>query len=157
MTKSSCGNLWLSLGSHLRDPTELRDMDRKVSPDQTLELKLPVGSAVVWRTAVWHCVGPNQSPKVRKIMHVGYHYRWLCPGDYIQQDSDLLARCSPIRQRLLGALPSGDNPLGADSDIAPASQYWQTKCTDVPLRAWAESQVELTGKETTSHPLRHRV
>ena len=149
MTESGCGNLWLSPGSHLRTPAELRDMDREVPPDQALELKLPAGSAVVWRTAVWHCVGPNQSPNTRKIMHVGYHYRWLRPGDYIQQDSALLARCSAIRQQLLGALPGSDDPLGADSHVAPASQYWQTRRTDVPLRAWAESQVEAAGKEHT--------
>ena len=34
-----------------------------------VEVKLPAGSAVLWRTATWHCVGPNQSQKTRKIMH----------------------------------------------------------------------------------------
>jgi ectoine hydroxylase-related dioxygenase (phytanoyl-CoA dioxygenase family) len=140
MTESGCGNLWLAPGSHKRPPAELHAMGNQVPAEQALELKLLAGSAVLWRTAVWHCVGPNQSPKTRKIVHVGYHYRWLRPTDYIQQDPDLLARCSPIRQQLLGALPSGGDPLGADPDIAPSSQYWLTKnSADVPLRAWAEA------------------
>ena len=143
MSESGCGNLWLSPGSHLRPPSDLHAMDRQVPDDQALELRLPAGSAVLWRTATWHCVGPNQSQKTRKIMHVGYHYRWLRPTDYMQQDPELLARCSPIRQQLLGALPSGDDPMGADPDIAPISQYWQAKnSTDVPLRTWAESQTQ---------------
>ena len=33
------------------------------------------------------------------------------------------------------------DPLGADSDVAPSSQYWLTKNPeDVPLREWAEAQ-----------------
>jgi len=141
MTESNCGNLWLVPGSYKRKPQELRDMGRKVPDDEALELKLPAGSAVLWRTATWHCVGPNQSPKTRKIMHIGYHYRWLRPTDYITQDVDLVERSSPIRKQLLGALASGGDPLGEDSSVAPSSQYWLTKNPDdTPLRAWADAQ-----------------
>jgi len=140
MTESNCGNLWLVPGSYKRPPAELHAMGRCVPEEQTLELKLPAGSAVLWRTATWHCVGPNRSNKTRKIVHVGYHYRWLRPTDYMQQDPELLQRCSPIRQQLLGALPSGRDPLGEKSDIEPSSQYWLTKNPDdVPLRAWTEA------------------
>ena len=79
-------------------------MGRRVPEDESVELKLPAGSAVLWRTATWHCVGPNLSQKTRKIMHVGYHWRWLRPTDYIQQDPDLVERSSPIRRQLLGAM-----------------------------------------------------
>jgi ectoine hydroxylase-related dioxygenase (phytanoyl-CoA dioxygenase family) len=140
MTKSGCGNLWLAPGSYRRKPEELHAMGRQVPDDQALELKLPAGSAVLWRTATWHCVGPNLSQQTRKIMHVGYHYRWLRPTDYIEQDTALLDRCSPIRKQLLGALASGGNPLGEDADVAPSSQYWLTQNReDVPLRTWAEA------------------
>lgn len=62
-------------------------------------------------------------------------------GFIVQQDPALLARCSPIRQQLLGALPSGGNPLGENPEVAPSSQYWLTKdADDVPLRAWAEAR-----------------
>ena len=137
MTESNCGNLWLVPGSYKRSPSELRDAGNVVPEDEALEL--PAGAAVLWRTATWHCVGPNQSVKTRKIVHVGYHYRWMRPTDYIQQDPELIARSSPIRQQLLGALPSGGDPLGESSDVAPSSQYWLTKNPDdTPLQAWAE-------------------
>lgn len=141
MTESNCGNLWLVPGSHKRKPEELRDAGRVVSPEEAVELKLRAGSAVLWRTAVWHCVGPNLSRKTRKIMHVGYHYRWLRPTDYIAQDEALIQRSSPIRQQLLGALASGGDPLGPESEFHPSSQYWLTKNgDDIPLRAWAEER-----------------
>ena len=143
LSEPQSGNLWLSPGSHLRSPRELTAMGRQVDPDDALELRLRPGAAVLWRTAVWHCVGPNLSRRTRKIMHVGYHYRWLRPTDYITQDQALIDRSSPIRKQLLGALPSGGHPLGSTPDIHPSSQYWLTKNQDdVPLRAWAESQME---------------
>ena len=141
LTRSNSGNLWMVPGSHKRTPQELRAMEFKVDPAEAVELLLPPGTAVLWRTATWHCVGPNQSRQTRKIMHIGYHHRWLRPTDYMQQDPALIERSSPIRRQLLGALPSGDNPLGDDPDFHPSSQYWLTKNReDVPLRAWYEAR-----------------
>ncbi len=140
MTQSNCGNLWMVPGSHKRNPQALQDLGRKIDPANALELRLKPGTAVVWRTATWHCVGPNLSDLTRKIMHVGYHYRWLRPTDYIQQDPDLIARSSPVRRQLLGALPSTDNPLGEDPEFHPSSQYWQPRnVKETPLKAWAEN------------------
>ena len=139
LTESNSGNLWMVPGSHKRKPQELRDMDHNVDPADAVELKLPPGAAVLWRTATWHCVGPNLSNKTRKIMHVGYHYRWLRPTDYVQQDPELVAVSSPIRRQLLGALVTDNNPLGADPEFQPTAQHWFTQSReDIPLRAWVE-------------------
>ncbi len=143
LSEPQSGNLWLVPGSHLRSPDELVKMGRQVDPDEALELRLRPGAAVLWRTAVWHCVGPNLSRRTRKIMHVGYHYRWLRPTDYISQEPALIARSSPVRQQLIGALPGNGHPLGGNPEIHPSSQYWITQDPDdVPLRAWAEAQAE---------------
>ncbi len=141
LSEGQSGNLWMVPGSHLRSPNELRENGRQVDSDEAMELRLKPGAAVVWRTAVWHCVGPNLSERTRKIMHIGYHYRWLRPTDYISQDQDLIERSGPVRKQLLGALASGGDPLGAESQFHPSSQYWLTKSDDdLPLRAWAEER-----------------
>ena len=138
MTESNCGNLWLVPGSHRRRPAELQEKGNGVDPEGAVELKLPIGSAVLWRTAVWHCVGPNLSRKTRKIMHVGYHYRWLRPTEFVEQDPDLIDRSSPVRRQLLGALAPDGDPMGPEPDFHPSSRYWLTDDPDdVPLRAWA--------------------
>ena len=138
MTESNCGNLWLVPGSHRRRPAELQEKGNGVDPEGAVELKLPIGSAVLWRTAVWHCVGPNLSRKTRKIMHVGYHYRWLRPTEFVEQDPDLIKRSSPVRRQLLGALAPDGDPMGPDPDFHPSSRYWLTENQDdVPLREWA--------------------
>ena len=141
LSESNSGNLWLMPGSHKRPLQEWREMQGKHDLSQAVELRLKPGAAVLWRTATWHCVGPNLSDKTRKIMHVGYHYRWLRPADFIQQAPELLANSSPIRKQLLGALAAGENPLGTSPDFQPHSQYWITKNSDdVPLKAWAEAR-----------------
>ena len=72
---------------------------------------------------------------------MGYHYRWLRPTDYMQQESELIARSNPVRRQLLGALPSGGDPMGTDSAFHPESQYWLTQNSDdVPLKGWAEER-----------------
>ena len=139
-TASNGGNLWLVPGSHKRSPQTLRDMGGKVDASEAAELKLPAGAAVLWRTATWHCVGPNLSNRIRKIMHIGYHYRWLRPTDYLQQARELISRCSPIRRQLLGALAPGTDPMGEDPDFHPASRHWLVEKDDVPLKAWAEER-----------------
>ena len=141
LSGSNRGNLWVVPGSHKRSPQELRDNGSRVDPEEAVELKLAPGSAVLWRTATWHCVGPNTSELTRKIIHIGYHYRWLRPTDYIIQDQELLAGCSPIRRQLLGELPLGTYPLGDDAEFTPASRHWIVRdSADVPLRQWAEEQ-----------------
>jgi hypothetical protein len=94
----------------------------------------------------------NLSNTVRKVFYTGYHYRWLRPTDYVEQDPELIARSSPIRRQLLGALATGSNPLGRNPDTEPSSQYWLTRnWDDVPLKAWAEARLEGPQQLETVH------
>jgi ectoine hydroxylase-related dioxygenase (phytanoyl-CoA dioxygenase family) len=141
LTELNSGELWLAPGSHKRKPQELRDLEFRVPADQAMPLRVRAGTALVWRTAVWHAVAPNLSDRIRKVMYYGYHYRWLRPTDYIAQDPELIRRSSPIRRQLLGALATDDNPLGKDPEFEPSNEYWIPKnWENVPLKQWAEEQ-----------------
>jgi ectoine hydroxylase-related dioxygenase (phytanoyl-CoA dioxygenase family) len=141
LTQHNSGALCVVPGSHLRKPQELRDLDYRVDPSEVVELNFRPGTALLWRTAVWHCVSPNLSDQVRKVFYVGYNYRWMRPTDYIQQDPELIARSSPIRKQLLGALATDGDPMGDDPYWHPSSQYWLPKnWADAPLKAWAEER-----------------
>lgn len=142
MREANCGNLWLAAGSHKRQLSELREWQASgvtTPPPGARELRLPAGAAVLWRTACWHCVGPHLGRETRKILHIGYQHRWLRPTDYNEQDPALLARCSPIRQQLLGHVPSGA-VMGEDPVFEPTSAYYRTHEADVPLLAWVRQQ-----------------
>jgi ectoine hydroxylase len=141
LTQPNSGAICLVPGSHKRPPQELRELEHRVPEDQFIELNVPANTAMLWRTQVWHCVTPNLSDKVRKVFYVGYHYRWLRPTDYVQQDPELIARSSPIRRQLLGGLAPDGDPLGGDPVWEPSSRYWLIKnWDDVPLKAWAEER-----------------
>jgi hypothetical protein len=138
LTERNSGAICLVPGSHLRPAQELRDLRYRVPHDQYVELNVPANTALLWRTQVWHCVTPNLSKRVRKVFYVGYHYRWLRPTDYVNQDPELIARSSPVRRQLLGALDPAGDPLGTDPCWEPSSRYWLIKQDeDVPLKAWA--------------------
>jgi hypothetical protein len=142
LTQHNSGALCVVPGSHRRKPQELRDADYSVDPSEVVELNFRPNTALVWQTPVWHTVSPNLSDKVRKVFYVGYHYRWMRPTDYYTQDPALIARSSPIRRQLLGALATDSNPLGDDPYWHPGSQHWIPKnWDDVPLKAWAEERV----------------
>jgi ectoine hydroxylase-related dioxygenase (phytanoyl-CoA dioxygenase family) len=141
LRSKNSGAICLVPGSHRRPPQELRDLNYRVPEDQYIELNVPPNTALLWRTQVWHCVTPNLSEQVRKVFYVGYHYRWLRPTDYIQQDPQLLQRSSPIRRQLLGGLVAPGDPLGDDPGWEPTSRYWIVRNEgDVPLKAWAEER-----------------
>jgi len=141
LTQGNSGAICLVPGSHNRTPQELRDMNHHVPTDQYIELNVPANTALLWRTQLWHCVTPNLSNNVRKVFYVGYHYRWLRPTDYVQQDPKLIAASSPVRRQLLGALGAESDPLGKDPTWEPSSRYWLIKdWEDVPLKAWAEER-----------------
>ena len=143
LTKPNSGELWVVPGSHKRKPAELRAMDYRVPRDQAVPLNVPANTALLWRTAVWHCVAPQLSDQVRKVFYVGYNYRWMRPTDYVEQDPELIARSSPIRRQLLGAMATGGDPLAGSRDPVwePASQFWIPRnWEDVPLKAWAEER-----------------
>jgi hypothetical protein len=65
------------------------------------------------------------------------------PTDYDRQDPALIARSSPIRRQLLGAMATGGSLMAGSRDPAwePASQEWIPRnWDDVPLKAWAEAR-----------------
>ena len=112
-----------------------------LDPAEIFELRMPPGSALLWRPTLLHGVTANRSKNIRKALYISYCPRWVRPSGYIEQDPQLIERSSPIRRQLLGAMGDGSNLLGKDPIEAPSSQYWFTDDYDsVPLKAWAEER-----------------
>ena len=110
-----------------------------LDPEDIFELRVPAGSAMLWRPTILHSVTPNLSTNFRKALYISYAPRWIRPSGYIEQDPEVIARSAPIRRQLLGAMGDGSDRLGKDPIGNPSSQYWFTDEWDsVPLKAWAE-------------------
>ncbi len=148
LTEHNSGAICVVRGSHRRSPELIHDPNYRIDPEDIVEVNVRPGTAMLWRTALWHCLTPNLSDRTRKCLYYGYNHRWLRPGDYDRQDSDLLARCTPVQRQLLGSNTTEDAVVFQDGDPAhPASRYWRPESGDVPLEAWAEEKRKIKMKK----------
>ncbi len=117
------GNTLIVPGSHLTD--ELDCLNDGVSNPRGAEpVRVPAGAALVLDRRLWHSRSPNFGPQTRKVIWVGYAYRWLRTKDEMTVQH-LRDRVDPVRRQLLGLGSS------ANSAYDPTDQ-------DVPLRLWLQ-------------------
>jgi hypothetical protein len=141
LTEHNSGAICVVRGSHRESQRREKDGRRAIDPERVFEVNVRPGTAMIWRTALLHCLTPNLSTRARKCMYYGYQHRWIRPSDYEHQASEVLEGCTPIQRQLLGELGTGrQNYAGDDPDVHPVSRYWRPKDEDIPLKAWAEGQ-----------------
>ena len=115
------GGIRIVPGSHKRDaaPEHRPDLD----VEGMLQLQVKAGTAVLFDRRMWHARGINKSQVTRKVLFLGYSYRWLRGLDYNLIPEEILAKCDPIRRQLLG-------------DGVDVKGWWQPTDEDVPLKGW---------------------
>jgi hypothetical protein len=103
-------------GSHLRNslvpPSDLRD------PPGTVEVTANPGDAFVFDRRLWHSRSTNLSDVTRKMLFVGYTYRWIRPLDDmpLERDSRWWANRTPVQRQLLGEGTHTANYWGINGD-----------------------------------------
>ncbi len=143
LSGKNSGAICVARGSHRTDPWIEFKGQRIIDPDRIVEVNVSPGTALVWRTALYHCVSPNYSTQTRKCLYYGYHPRWMRPSDFDHQHWETLKDCSPVELQLLGELGSGEkNYSGDDPEVFPVSRYWRPKPEDIPLKKWATKKLE---------------
>ena len=122
VTHRDNGAMRLIPGSHkldTRPPASAPDGD----PEGAMDLIVKRGTAVLFDRRMWHSRGWNFSDVTRKVLFMGYSYRWLRGLDYNLMPPELLEKCDPIRRQLLG-------------DGVDIKGWWQPTDADVPLKTW---------------------
>ena len=113
-------------GSHRFDEKPLQE-----TFDQPLHVEVAPGTAVLFDRRLWHARGVNTSDVTRKVIFIGYSYRWLRGLDYNNFPEEILAQCDLIRRQLMG-------------DGVDVKGWWQPTDADVPFKTWIETHL---GKE----------
>ena len=124
VTDRDNGAMRLIPGSHkldTRPPNSENDPDG--DPEGAMDLIVKRGTAVLFDRRMWHSRGWNFSDVTRKVLFMGYSYRWLRGLDYNLMPPELLDKCHPIRRQLLG-------------DGVDIKGWWQPTDADVPLKTW---------------------
>lgn len=109
-------------GSHKLD-TRPPQTDAEGDPGGAIDLLVKRGTAVLFDRRMWHSRGRNYSDATRKVLFMGYSYRWLRGLDYNLMLPDILDKCDAIRRQLLG-------------DGVDIKGWWQPTDADVPLKTW---------------------
>ena len=99
------------------------DKDPDGDPEGAIDLLVKRGTAILFDRRMWHSRGWNFSDVTRKVLFMGYSYRWLRGLDYNLMPPELLEKCDPIRRQLLG-------------DGVDIKGWWQPTDADVPLKTW---------------------
>nr|MDT0660522.1 phytanoyl-CoA dioxygenase family protein [Micromonospora sp. DSM 115978] len=107
-------------GSHLRNSLP-RPADVTVpqpDPAGTVEITAEPGDAFVFDRRLWHSRSTNRSDVTRKMLFVGYTYRWIRPLDehHIDRTGPWWANRTPVQRQLLGEGTHTANYWGVDWD-----------------------------------------
>jgi len=120
-TQPERGNTLLLPGSHLWNEIDC-PQDGVSCPAGTEPLCVKPGTAVFIDRRIWHSRSANTSNLTRKVVWLGYSYRWLRPKDQLSV-AQVLPTLDPVGRQILGDCPSNNgtyDPVDAD----------------VPLRTW---------------------
>jgi ectoine hydroxylase len=129
------GGIRIIPGSHKRDNQPARPGEH----EDAIQVQVKAGTAVLFDRRMWHSRGTNTSDITRKVLFLGYSYRWLRGLDYNVIPDEVLAKCDPIRRQMLG-------------DGVDVKGWWQPTDDDVPLKGWllenkGEDYVERIGQK----------
>jgi ectoine hydroxylase-related dioxygenase (phytanoyl-CoA dioxygenase family) len=136
VTGPDWGNTLLMPGSHRRDELDCAN-DGVTNPAGAIPLRVRAGAALILDRRLWHSRSPNFSPWTRKVIWVGYAYRWLRPKDEMTVQG-LIEGADSLRRQLLGHASSANSAY----DPEPA---------DVPLRGWLEEHCPADARWSPHH------
>ncbi|MEU4237423.1 phytanoyl-CoA dioxygenase family protein [Actinoplanes sp. NPDC026619] len=103
-------------GSHLRNTLDRTDDGS--DPRGTVEITANPGDAFVFDRRLWHSRSVNRSAVTRKMLFVGYTYRWIRPLDDmpIDRDGEWWRNRTPVQKQLLGEATHTANHWGVNWD-----------------------------------------
>ena len=129
VSKPGHGNTLIVPRSHLQNKIDC-PQDGQSNPTGAEPLCVPAGSAVLVDRRIWHSRSANESELTRKVVWLGYSYRWLRPKDEMTV-AHLYPQLDPIGRQLLG-------------DGVCANGTYDPTPEDVPLRTWLEEHHPLS-------------
>ncbi|MFC0330146.1 phytanoyl-CoA dioxygenase family protein [Paenibacillus sepulcri] len=119
-TKPGMGNMELVPGSH-RSAVPLPASIREQKGDTPIGhvICATAGSVLVFHNAVWHRTYEHNEDYDRYTMHYIYSPPWVKPSDRMENNSEFMARTTPMRRALMGDYTRPDAPFGGGYAALP--------------------------------------
>jgi ectoine hydroxylase len=119
------GNFSIIPGSHLSDTLDV-PTDGVSDPAGSIPVCARPGTAVFFDRRLWHAGSPNWSDVARKVLFLGYGYRWIRTKDDMTIPEAVMEASDPIRRQILGA------GVNCNGRFSPTD-------ADVPLKGWFQA------------------
>jgi ectoine hydroxylase-related dioxygenase (phytanoyl-CoA dioxygenase family) len=97
----------------------------RVDPIDVVEPSLKAGDCILFENRTWHAAGANLSGRTRKVVMMGYTYRWMRPADFMVQPPELIAKVEPIGQQFLGGLKDPNGHFIPGGNNKPLMDWWK--------------------------------
>ena len=101
LLSEDAGNLVVMPKSHLLPHGPPHDLPRAGLAEGAVQVKAKAGTAIVFHSALWHCVQPNKTKVPRKSLYYGYCLPWMAPFDRQASSLALKSLLTGERRRLL--------------------------------------------------------
>jgi ectoine hydroxylase len=106
------GNLKVIPGSHKMNwyPGPPNRQTEWPEPADAIEVQVNAGDVIFFDRRIWHARSDNYSDVTRKVVFVGYTYRWIQIRDEVADlpNQPWWADTTPVQRQLLGGIGVGD-------------------------------------------------
>ena len=126
MSQPGRGNTLIVPGSHLRDEVAVPE-DGQSSPEGAIPLCAPPGTAIIIDRRIWHSRSINRWHETRKMLMMGYSFRWLLPKDDMTV-AHLYPGLDPIRGQLLRDNASNNSTYAPENGETPLRDWLVEHC-----------------------------
>jgi ectoine hydroxylase len=119
------GNLSIIPGSHKTNwlPGPPKRTTPFPQPADAIEVTVNPGDVLLFDRRLWHARSDNYSDVTRKVVFVGYTYRWITIRDEVADlpDQDWFTTLNPVQRQLLGHAGdgTGDHSWGHYPETTP--------------------------------------
>jgi ectoine hydroxylase-related dioxygenase (phytanoyl-CoA dioxygenase family) len=128
--RAGCGTIEVIPGSHERNTLSRPErLDGAFDdPAGACPVSAAPGDVLLFDRRLWHARGVNVAGQMRRMVFLGYTYRWIQQREPHGLSEESLAALSPVRRQLVGALDAADG-------------HWVPPGVELPLATWmAERQ-----------------
>lgn len=119
------GNLYIIPGSHKWDFTRSKMIRNDKLPREAIPIKVKPGTIVIFDTRTWHSRSNNFSKVTRKVIFIGYAYRWLRPGDNVKVSFSILQKANKIQRQLLNRNIDSSAYVPKEEDVPLKELYYK--------------------------------
>ena len=101
VSETGRGNLYVLPGSHLANYSDLRNKSESYLSKFAIPILANAGDIVIFDNRLWHTRSNNISDLTRKVIFIGYGFRWLRPRDNVLISKSIYDQSNSIEKQLV--------------------------------------------------------